>query len=82
MNQELVLPKRCLLCGNVFDLSYDFVEGEEPGFMAGKGKQAPRELLCYYCREKQDKPEEKEKNVENEIGFLDEDILDDEDYQD
>jgi len=78
MNQELVLPKRCLKCGNVFDLSYDFVEGEEPGFLTKKGKETPKELLCYYCRENEIPKEGN--GVENEIGCLEDNILDEEDY--
>jgi len=75
----MVIPKRCMECGNVFDLSYDFVEGEEPSFLNKRAKETPKEFLCYYCREKEDG--EEGKNAEEEKkAWLNDDILKEEEY--
>jgi hypothetical protein len=81
MRQEMVLPKRCFKCGNVFDLSYDFKEGEEPGFLTKKeGKQVPKEFLCYYCRDKDKATTPFSKESEGNSNWLNEDILKDEEH--
>lgn len=76
----MVLPKRCFNCGNVFDLSYDFKEGEEPGFLVNsKGKEIPKEFLCYYCRDKE-KDISSSSGSEENLNFLSDDLLNEEDY--
>jgi hypothetical protein len=79
MNQVMVVPKRCVKCGNVFDLGYDIAE-EGIEFLTEKGKVNAKEFLCYYCRDKEDKIREKEKLFGEDSHWLTEEILADEDY--
>ena len=79
MNQQLVIPKRCFKCGSVFDLGYDIQE-EGVDFLEHGGKVAPKEFLCYYCRDKEEKIEKKEKMLGEDSNWLTEEILADEEY--
>jgi DNA-directed RNA polymerase subunit N (RpoN/RPB10) len=79
MIQELVVPKRCFKCGSVFDLGYDIAkEGME--FLENNEKSDSKEFLCYYCRDKEEKIEKKEKLLGEDSHWLTEEILADEDY--
>ena len=60
-------------------MGYDM--NEEEGFdVVGASKVAPKEFLCYYCRDKEDRIEKKEKLLGEDSHWLTEEILADEDY--
>lgn len=79
MNQLLAVPKRCLKCGSVFDLGYDIAE-EGIEFLERGEKSTSKEFLCYYCRDKEEKIEKKEKLLGEDSHWLTEEILADEEY--
>lgn len=74
----MVIPKRCLKCGSVFDLSYDFIEGEEPSFMSKKVIENPSEFLCYYCRDQ--KESIRGEGKKEQMAWLTDEILTEEEY--
>ena len=62
MEQQLVMPEKCIRCGEVFDLLYDMPRSEERAWLRDSGKGSKKvdtdELLCWDCREEGKKRDE------------------------